>query len=362
MKKSEIILEDEIDLLEIIKKLYKKRFALIIITSFFTIIGIVYSLSVNNIYESSTTFIPQLSGNDNPRASSSLSGLASLAGINITGLSEDAKSISPSLYPKIIESIDFKLELLNSELEDENKKISLREYYKQGSVSIFNNLVNNLETTSKNNNNRETSIENKSNLHNNIYLKTSEDFKLFKRIDDNLGFEVNQKEGFITISFRDKNKYFAAKITESAQSILQKRIIEYKINSSTVLLNFSRNQLELKKNEFNELQDELAYFSDNNLNIKSSLLQNKIERLNSELDISKAVVQQLSSQLEQIKIQVNKNTPVFTILNPVSIPYERVSPKRKVIVLTFFSIGLIVSIVNIFFVEKIKYYFREVIK
>ena len=78
-----------------------------------------------------------------------------------------------------------------------------------------------METTSKNNN-RETSLENKSNLHNNIYLKTSEDFKLFKRIDDNLGFEVNQKEGFITISFRDKNKYFAAKITSPPIDITKK--------------------------------------------------------------------------------------------------------------------------------------------
>ena len=37
----------------------------------------------------------------------------------------------------------------------------------------------------------------------------------------------------------------------------------------------------------------------------------------------KNVTQQLAAQVEQAKLQVNKNTPVFTIINPVTIPYEK---------------------------------------
>ena len=59
------------------------------------------------------------------------------------------------------------------------------------------------------------------------------------------------------------------------------------------------------------LQDDRAVFIDKNINISSSLFQNKLNRLNSEVNISESIVQQLASQLEQAKLQVNKDTPVL---------------------------------------------------
>ena len=92
------------------------------------------------------------------------------------------------------------------------------------------------------------------------------------------------------------------------------------------------------------LQDEIANFRDKNLDISSSLFKNKLDRLNSELSISQSVVQQLASQVEQAKLQVSKDTPVFTIINEVSIPYKKSYPKRSLIVILFTILGFSVSI------------------
>jgi uncharacterized protein involved in exopolysaccharide biosynthesis len=90
---------------------------------------------------------------------------------------------------------------------------------------------------------------------------------------------------------------------------------------------------------------------DNNINISSSLFQNKLSRIESELSIVQSVVQQLASQLEQAKLQVNKDTPVFTTINPVTIPFERSAPKRSLIVLVFSFLGLVISTGYVFIKE-----------
>ena len=52
---------------------------------------------------------------------------------------------------------------------------------------------------------------------------------------------------------------------------------------------------------------------------------------------------QLSKQVEQRKLQVSEDTPVFSILKEASMPVRRSSPKRIQMVLIFGFIGLTVS-------------------
>jgi uncharacterized protein involved in exopolysaccharide biosynthesis len=61
------------------------------------------------------------------------------------------------------------------------------------------------------------------------------------------------------------------------------------------------------------------------------------------VNISESIVQQLASQVEQAKLQVNKDTPVFTTIKPVTIPFERSAPKRSLIVISFAFLGLVFS-------------------
>ena len=47
--------------------------------------------------------------------------------------------------------------------------------------------------------------------------------------------------------------------------------------------------------------------------------------------------------MEQAKLQVNKDTPVFTTIKPVTIPFERSAPKRSLIIITFLFLGFVLS-------------------
>ena len=147
-----------------------------------------------------------------------------------------------------------------------------------------------------------------------IYSVTEEDKELFETVSSALSLSINDKEGFITISFTDNDKNIAAQITQIAQNLLQEKIIEFKNQSSKEMLDFATKQYSEKKTSYEKLQDERAIFVDKNINISSSLFQNKLSRIESEVNISESIVQQLASQVEQAKLQVNKDTPVFTTI------------------------------------------------
>ena len=177
-----------------------------------------------------------------------------------------------------------------------------------------------------------------------IYSISEEDEELFKELFKVFSLSLNDKEGFITMSFTDRNKSISAQVVKIAQSLLQEKIIEYKVQSSKELLDFTKSQYNENKVAFEKLQDERAVFVDKNINISSSLYQNKLSRIESDLSIAQTVVQQLASQVEQAKLQVNKDTPVFTTIKPVTVPFEKSAPKRSLIVMVFGFLGIIASV------------------
>ena len=117
------IYNDEIDLISIIKKVWKKRKIIIKISIFFIIVGVAAALLSPIVYTSSSTFILS---SDNDKKASSLGGVASLVGINLDGISDDG-GIPAIMYPTVLESVEFKRQLLN-EYIDEDKTLKLKSF------------------------------------------------------------------------------------------------------------------------------------------------------------------------------------------------------------------------------------------
>jgi len=60
---------------------------------------------------------------------------------------------------------------------------------------------------------------------------------------------------------------------------------------------------------------------------------------------------------EQAKIQVKKDTPVFTIIEPVTVPSEKSKPNRLMILFIWFFLGGVVGAGTVFghgFIEPLK--------
>ena len=85
-------IEDGIELMELFHILFNKKWIIFSITAFTSIAGIIYSLSLPNIYESRAILAPVDSSNSISSALRSYSGIAGLAGINIAQGSDEGNS------------------------------------------------------------------------------------------------------------------------------------------------------------------------------------------------------------------------------------------------------------------------------
>ncbi len=324
--------DDEIDLILVLKQLYKSKKTIIYISLLFGFIGISIALSSPLKFNSSTVFITQ---NENSSANSSLSGVASLVGINLGSVK--GSEITSSMYPLVAESPKFKRLILET-IIDEKSNLTLKSFI----IDKYKLKGEKTQSSSS------------------IYVSELEE-DCFEFISLMVQVTVNKKDGFVTISTTMPIAEYAATLAINAQEILQKIIIENKIESARQNLKFTENQLYQKKLEFDELQSKLSYFKDSNLNLVNSLIINEQDKLEAEFEIINAVVTELSKQVEQAKLQVSKDTPVFSTIKEAVIPNKRSSPKRTQIVIISGLIGFIISITYVSLLRPLKKLFLEII-
>lgn len=332
--------DDEIDLIALLKTVFTARRFVLRTTTLFAVIGIVVAILSPVSYTASSTFMPQLSEG---RSSSSLGGLASLAGINLSAvMGGQPQEIPPSLYPQITKSIPYRLSLLNEPVGPND--ISMRTYIleKDSGPSVLSTIKKYtiglpgllFASADGEDDNKESSL---------LTIR-EEDREMFAYLDGVLSIEVDEKEGLVSLHAELDDRVVAARLAQAATDLLQRNVIAFKSQSARNNLDFIERQFESKRQEFEQIQDSIAIFKDQNQNITSTLYQNQLTRLESQFTVTSSVFQELAGQVEQSKIQVNKDTPIFTIIEPVSVPLERTKPKRSLIVVIWTFLGGVLAV------------------
>jgi hypothetical protein len=339
--------EDQIDIIALISKVWAGRKFIIKSAVIASVIGVLVAISIPNTYTASSMFTPNSSGGSSG-GSSGLKGLASLAGINIGSSMEGTKEISPMLYGKILESYTFKKKLLEVPLKNLGEITSLRDFFeKESSSSSFIGTVKAYTIglplkiigwfKSEPKEASSQSLEGLNTL-------TEEESGYFEAIDAMLTLNINDNDGYLEIIATSKFPQLAAQLVKNGENILQNQIIAIKTKSSLELQTYLEEQYTIKNKLLIEAQDNLANFKDRNLNISRSSFSNAQTRLEAELQVATSVFQNLVTQLEQVKLQVAKDTPVFSFLKPVVVPTKKSAPKRSLIVITWLFLGVVISI------------------
>ena len=224
--------EDAIDIIALLKNLWTARKIILKITLAFTFLGLFVAVFSKNEFTASTTFVPLAQGS---KAGGSLGSLASLAGINIGG-AVNSEEISPELYPQIVSSIPFQLELLNTPLtiEGQTVPVSYRDYYeniyspgllsniKKYTLGLPGVLISLVRSAPEN---LEASAGQ-------LISISKEEYELIKDLKDQISLAVNAKEGFISISVTMPEAIASAELALKAQQLLQEYALEFKTQKS----------------------------------------------------------------------------------------------------------------------------------
>jgi LPS O-antigen subunit length determinant protein (WzzB/FepE family) len=341
--------EDAIDIIALLKNLWTSRKIILKITLAFAFLGLFVAVFSKNEFTASTTFVPLAQGSS--AGGGSLGSLASLAGINIGG-GVNSEEISPELYPQIVSSIPFQSELLNTLLtiEGQTESVSYSDYYeniyspgllsniKKYTVGLPGVLISLVRSTPEN---REGSLGAKGSQ---LITISKEENELIKGLERQISLTVNDKEGFISISATMPEAIASAQLALKAQQLLQDYALKFKTQKSMDQLQYIEERYAEKEKAFNTIQISLARFQDQNTGINTALGRTKLLQLQSEYDLTFTVYSELAKQLETQLLQVKKDTPLFTVLKPVTIPNERSAPKKTLILVVYLFLGFVLSV------------------
>ena len=335
--------DDSIDIIAIAKEVWQARKLVIKVAAISFIIGCIVALLSPVIYESDTTFVPQTSEYDSKNKG--LGSLASLSGINLDAETSSSLDnyISPLLYSKIIESDEFSMDLVNEELVFiDGNRITVKDYIldsnKFNIVAFIKKYTIGLFTKDKK---HEVISEQSSKDYNFI---SNGDFQLIRSFKKKFSMEANKEEGYIKVIATDKDAFISTQIVKLVTKNLQSKIISLRTNKIKEHLNYSKLQYERKKYEFETLQNNLAEFKDSNKNISTAVFLSELQKLESEYSLQQNILMSLASEYNSNKIKLSKNTPIFSVLDEVSVPNQKSKPKRTQIVLIYMFLGIIISI------------------
>lgn len=338
--------EDYIDYILLIKNLWRERNFILRIVGLSFIIGCIFAITSPIIFTSETTFVPQVSEDQMSPVKNGLGSLASLAGINLNTSSPTGDSyLSPLLYSKIVESDEFSLKLIQEQIINLNgDKFTIKDYLLSDESSSTFNFISKTKSFLTNlfvNNN----LDNEKNIDalNNYNFITVEDQNLIKLFKGKFSIELNEKQGYIKVIATDKDAFISSQLVSKITTILQSKIIELRTNKIKERLDFSKEQYQLKQNEFNLLQKKLAEFKDSNKNISTASFLSEQQKLQSEYELQENILINLASEYNKNKIQLNKDTPIFSVLDEVSVPNKRSAPDRTGIVLRYLLLGFVIA-------------------
>ncbi|OJV32025.1 MAG: hypothetical protein BGO29_00890 [Bacteroidales bacterium 36-12] len=332
--------DDEIDLMAIAKTLWAGRKTIFIALSVGAVLGLLIALLSPKEYTVSTVMVPQM----NVSKTSQLSGLASLAGVDL-GMAESAE-LSPIIYPQIVQSVPFMLELMYTPLHfsEVDKPVSYYEYYTEikkpsvlGTIKKYTIGLPGLLLSAIRKAPEEIVLP--GDISDKPISMTEQEFELKKGFSERINLSVEKKEGYLTLSVTMPEPFVTAELAQKAQNLLQHYIIAYKVEKSQAELDFIQERYDNAKREAEQHQIEYAKLSDQYKNITSNVPNVVLQKVQTRMTIANGIYQQLAGQLEQAKIQVKRDTPAFTIVEPVTVPIEKSKPKRAMILIIWVFLG-----------------------
>ena len=335
--------EREIDLIDLIRKLWLERMFILKVTGVFILLGLLTALTGSKEYTASCQFVPQTSKNAN---NSSMARLASLAGINMGSLATGEQLLSPLVYPNVLNSIAFKRDLLQTQIriKGEEEPITLLTYLSDKKYRKFSLTGTILKYTGglpglivhaiKGEPEEQETIADEP-----FVVLTKEEYTAVRALESVIGIEVEEKKGYIALSAQMPEPYAAAQVAESALELLQKYITEFKVDKVQSNLEFIQERYDELKKEYEEIQEQRAAYKDANQGISTSRARTNLEKLDNQYNLAYSIYSEMATQLEQAKIQVKETTPILTVIDPVSMPIKPSKPRKMMILVGFTFLG-----------------------
>jgi len=322
--------EEEIDLLKLALKIWRERQFILKTCGYAVLIGLVIVFSIPREYTAEAMIAPEMSDNKGGGPSS----LAAMAGLNLNATS-GADAIYPDLYPDIVTSTPFITGLFYVRVKDLDGEIDttlycyLNDYQRMPWWSLITSApfkavgwaISLL-----------TDEDDDDGILDPFHL-TKEETDIAKELSERINVSVDKKTGVTTLSVTMQDARISACLTDTVVRRLQDYITEYRTNKARQDFLFQEKLFERKKKEYEKAQENYAKFADANKNIILLSYRAEQERLENEMRLAYQVYTSVAQQLQMAEAKVQEITPVYTIIEPSTIPIKPSKPRKALMLI-----------------------------
>ena len=302
------------------------------------VIGALYVFSKPNVFKAEVTVMPEF---QNRGTTGSLGSLSAFSGLGLDNMNTN-DAIRPDLYPNVLQSVPFALDILNQEVYSKNlsAKMALQEFISRVSTPSFLDKIFGFLTI-KDEENKVSQAETNSTQ---AIQLTKEQYGLVKAVHSSVLPTYDRKTGILTITATEQDPVVAAAVAKLSLDYLTNYITAYRTDKARKRVVFLAQQVGEAKQRYQAAEYALSNYRDRNRSVYLNTAKLDEQRLQADYLLEQSVYNDLAKQLEQAKIKVQEDTPTFKTLEPAAVPLQKSGPKRTLIMLGFAIAGVIVTI------------------
>lgn len=323
--------EMEIDLMEYARKLWAARKLLFKVAGIAVIVGVVIAFTTPKQYTVSVKLAPE-----STKSGGGLSGIASMLGVGSMSMGSDADALSITLYPDIVSSTPFILDLMDTQVKtiDEEQPDTtlvgyLKEYTSKSLIGTVMSLpfkaIGGIISLFKD------EEEEKGVKEINPFQLTKEQSKTVQGLKKMIVANVDKKTGVTTVSVTMQDPLVAAILTDTVVVKLKEHITKYRVSKAEEDCKYWEQLNDQRRDEYHAKQKLYAEYIDANQNVILKSVRIEQERLQNDMNLAYQVYSNVAAQLQMAKAKVQEAKPVFAIVEPASVPILPSGTSRKMI-------------------------------
>lgn len=348
--------ESSIDFAKIFKDLLKHKRLYYKVLPITFVVAAIIALSLPNYYNCEVKLSPEMSGKS--ASAGSLASLASSFGVNLGSGGAGTEALFPTLYPDLMNSVDFKTSLFpvpvtiegDKDKGEKDRTMSYYDYMENEQKSPWWSVVSPGKVIGWAISLFKSKDEEASSKVDPFRL-TKEQTDIVKAIDKNIVCDVDKKSMVITISVTDQDPVICATMADTVKNRLQNFITDYRTSKARVDLEYNRKLYQETKARYDKARRLYAEFTDANQDIILQTVRQRQVELENEMQLQYNAYTQVAAQLMAAEAKVQEDTPAFTTLQSATVPVEKAGPGRAKICIIFLFLAFLATTAWILYKE-----------
>lgn len=322
----------EIDIIGIARRVFAEWKMLLKFMGVAAVFGVIVALNTPKSYTTDVILAPEVSGAGGML--DNLSDLASMVGVNIGSNSTSIDAIYPEIYPDVISSSRFIIDLFDVKvrLKDKSEKTFYDHVTKDVKIPFWSwpkIWITQLFEDKQNTNAKEIDP----------FCLTKEQSGVCKLFRSRTSCLVDKKTSVVSISFEDNDPMVSAIMADTILSRLQQYITTYRTKKSRNDVEYYEKLNQTAKKEYEDARRKYARTADASTKVVMVSRQSEIDDLENDMQLKYNVYQHVTQQLNVARAKLQEQTPAFTIIQEASVPIEASSFPRSLMVIAYMLLG-----------------------